>query len=162
NASGVWNVGSLSKGASTVLTLTATVNSGTVNQTIFDTASAQAKEIDPNPANNTGSASLTIQPSADLNVTQQLDDLKPIQGELIHYTITVDNNAGPEAGTGVKLSDVLSSNLTFQSASTSVGSFDRATGVWNLGSLAQGASATLVIAARVNPNSLDQQVSNVA
>src|SRR5207249_210029 len=94
--------------------------------------------------------------------TQQLDDPKPIEGELIHYSITVDNRAGPEEATGVRLSDVLSNNLTFQSALPSAGSFDSATRVWTVGSLAKGASATLVIAARVNPHTVTQQVSNVA
>ncbi len=103
-----------------------------------------------------------MQPSADLAVSQTLDDPKPIEGEVIHFTITVDDMAGPEAATGVRVTDLLPANVTFQSATPSVGTFDAGTGVWTVGSIGSGGSATLVIAARVGASTAGQLLANTA
>jgi uncharacterized repeat protein (TIGR01451 family) len=71
-------------------------------------------------------------------------------GSTIVYTITV-TNSGPDTATGVQVTDALPSRLSLVSAEASQGAFTVATGVWNVGELEPGASATLALTANVGP-----------
>jgi uncharacterized repeat protein (TIGR01451 family) len=73
-----------------------------------------ADEPDPNPGNNTGTATLTPL-YADLAVTKTVDKPQPNVGDTITYTVTLTNN-GTATATGVELTDVLPANVTFVSA----------------------------------------------
>jgi uncharacterized repeat protein (TIGR01451 family) len=101
-----------------------------------------------------GSQSVTItvpgeeDPSADLSVTKS-DFADPVLvGGSIVWTITVEN-AGPDAATGVILTDVMPTGVTFVSAEPSVGSCSESGGTvtCELGSLAAGESATVALVA---------------
>jgi uncharacterized repeat protein (TIGR01451 family) len=63
----------------------------------------------------------------------------------VTYTLIV-SNAGPDAATGVEVTDKLSSLVTFVSATASQGAYDAASGVWTVGTVGNGAQATLLIA----------------
>ena len=69
-------------------------------------------------------------------------------GQVVPYTVTVTNN-GPDAATGVTVLDKLPTGLILQSA-TPVGAYAPGTGMWTVGSLASGASATLTLTVRIN------------
>jgi uncharacterized repeat protein (TIGR01451 family) len=72
-------------------------------------------------------------------------------GDTITYLITVTNN-GPDAATGVRMTDTFpTAGLDFVDADPSQGSYNAGTGIWEVGSLASGASATLEITAEVLP-----------
>src|SRR5262249_7505674 len=58
-------------------------------------------------------------------------------------------NAGPDAATGVQLTDLLPAGLTFVSATPSQGTYSSSTGLWNVGTVATGTPATLAIVATV-------------
>src|SRR5262249_16758326 len=73
----------------------------------------------------------------------------PNVGNTIHYTLTLTNQ-GPDPATGVMVSDPLPAGLTYISSTPSQGLYDPATGVWSFGTLADKATATLVITAQVN------------
>jgi uncharacterized repeat protein (TIGR01451 family) len=62
------------------------------------------------------------------------------------FTVTA-TNAGPSTATSVVVTDVLPANLGFASAAPSQGAYVPGTGVWTVGALASGASATLGITA---------------
>ena len=161
SSTGIWTIASLANGGTTTLILTAMINAGTVGQTITESAAITAAgQADPSSANNAASVPILVKPSADLAVSQTLDDTKPIEGEIIHYTITVDDKAGPEAASGVRLTDVLPAGVTFQGATPSTGTFDSTTGVWSLGALANRGTATLVIAAKVNKGTVTDLLTN--
>ena len=53
----------------------------------------------------------------------------------------------PQRATGVVVTDLLPSGLTYVSSLASVGTYDPITGVWNIGGLANGANATLTLVA---------------
>ena len=72
-----------------------------------------------------------------------------LTGELVTYAIQITNR-GPAAATGVIVTDNLPFGATYDSATTSQGTFSGGSGVvtFNLGSLAAGAGAQLTVVAR--------------
>ncbi|GAB4457556.1 MAG: hypothetical protein Kow00120_26540 [Anaerolineae bacterium] len=88
-------------------------------------------------------------PTADLAVTKAVNNATPGAGDAIQYTITVANN-GPADATGVEVADALPAGVTHSAHVASQGAYDPAAGVWAVGSLGNGASATLTIDATVD------------
>src|SRR5262249_51760636 len=83
--------------------------------------------------------------SADLAVAKTASPNPATVGSNLTYTITVTNN-GPDAATGVSTSDALPAGVAYVSATSSQGTCSGASIVTcNLGSLANGASATVAI-----------------
>lgn len=77
-------------------------------------------------------------------ITKVVDNASPLYGSIITYTITVVNN-GPDASTYVVVKDIWPANgLKFI---TSTGTYDPATGIWNVGELGSSEIATLTITA---------------
>ena len=85
-------------------------------------------------------------PVGDLSLAQTVSDAYPRVGDQITYTVTVQN-AGPDAS-DVVVRDLLPSGVSFVSSSAG-GGYDAGTGLWSVGSLGAGGSATLTIAATV-------------
>ncbi len=141
---GVWTVGNLANGASASLSLVATVTTHTL---LTNTATASATTYDPTPANNAASATVNV-PDANLAVAKTVNDPTPEIGANVTFTVTVTNN-GPDAAAGVTIADALPAGLTFVSSAPSIGSYNSGTGVWTVGNLANGASATLGLVATV-------------
>ena len=71
-------------------------------------------------------------------------------GSNVDWTITLDN-AGPDAATNVTLADVLPVGLVYVSTvSSTQGAYNSGTGVWTVGTVASGATHTIVIRTRLN------------
>ena len=139
-----WNVGTIAAGGRAVLSVTARFDGpGRVTNTAQITASDQ-----PDPTPN-APASVTV-PSqiADLSLTKSVSNTLPNAGSNVTYTVTL-SNAGPDAATGVVVSDALPAGLAFVSASPSQGAYDATTGDWVVGTVANGANATLNVVAQV-------------
>ncbi len=86
---------------------------------------------------------------ADLELEKSVDDPTPNVGDDVTFTITVTNQ-GPDNATGVAVADTLPADLTLVgSGSASQGSYNAATGVWTVGALNVGASATLELTTTV-------------
>jgi len=93
--------------------------------------------------------SWTAPDSADLSIDKTVDDPTPEVGQTITFTLTVSND-GPDTATNVEVTDQLPSTAyTFVSASGD-GTYDDATGVWDIGSINSGADASIDIDATVN------------
>ena len=80
--------------------------------------------------------------SADVGVSLALDTAEAALGDTVTMTV-VASNAGPLSATAWEVRDTIPSGLSFVSSSTTVGSYDDATGVWTIGDLAPGAMDTL-------------------
>src|SRR4030042_2655765 len=99
--------------------------------------------------------------SADLGVTMAVDNQAPNEGDTITYTITM-TNSGPDNATNIEVTDILPAGLAYVSNSPSQGSYNGASGVWAVGSLANGANATLNLMATVDPGTGDTTATNTA
>ncbi len=96
--------------------------------------------------------------SADLEVTKTANTTTINCASSFTYTVTVKNNGAATAGS-VVVTDVLPAGLVFASATASQGAYNNTTGEWTVGTLANGASATLSIAVTVDCNALN--LSNI-
>ena len=63
-----------------------------------------AIKLDPNPANNQTTATITVSPLVDLKLTKVASNPTPAAGGTVSYTLTLINN-GPSPATGVTLTD---------------------------------------------------------
>jgi uncharacterized repeat protein (TIGR01451 family) len=144
SSSGQWSIGALANGATATLTITVDVASA---GDYTNTATVTGDQHDPNPANNSASASLSTR-VADIAVVKVSDKPAPTVGTTVIYTIAVTNN-GPDAATLLVIHDGLPGGLTYISSTPSAGTYDPITGDWTIGGLANGAAVTLDISARV-------------
>ncbi|MGQ0723255.1 MAG: FG-GAP-like repeat-containing protein [Candidatus Eiseniibacteriota bacterium] len=150
SGTGVWTVGTLASSAFATLDVTATVDPGTAGTTILATASrAASTPTDGNAANDSDSETITVR-SADLAVTHVVDDPAPPENGTIVYTVTV-TNVGPDGASGVVVTDLLPTGVTYLSDLASQGTYASGTGVWAVGALANSAFATLDVTATVDP-----------
>ena len=132
-------IGTLANGASGTVTI---VVRPTAAGTLTNTASVSGTEPDPTPANNSATATTTVTAAADLALTKA-DAPDPVQvRNPLTYTLTA-TNTGPSPATGVTVTDTLPSGVTFVSASP--GCSGTTTVTCTLGTLANGASATVSI-----------------
>ncbi|MGH2595871.1 MAG: DUF7507 domain-containing protein [Actinomycetota bacterium] len=153
----------LAVGAVWTITVTVTVPLDATSGTVTNTATVVGAG-DTDPSNDSASETTTIGVvggSADLVLTKTVDDASPHEGDTITYTVTVTNN-GPDDATGVQVTDVLPGGVTYISDSPTQGSYDAASGVWDVGSLAFGESATLQIQAGVNSGTGGSTITNGA
>jgi uncharacterized repeat protein (TIGR01451 family) len=154
SGTGVWTVGTLASGASATLQITATVTTQGVKTNIAQVSTSDPFDPDSTPGNSIATeddqASAVVTPNAtDLSLTKTVDNAAPALGDNVTFTVTVTNN-GPLAASGVLVSDQLPAGLTFVSSTPSgTTTYNSATGVWSVGALASGASATLSVVATV-------------
>ena len=97
---------------------------------------------------------------SDLVVTKTVSDTTPDAGQTITYTLGVTNN-GPVAATNISLVDVLPAGLTYVShAASGSTTWSNVTGMWTIGTLNNGQSATLTITATVNAGTAGSVITN--
>ncbi len=146
--SGLWNIGDLAAGASCVLQLVATVEAGTGGRTIYNSVSiASFDQMQEQQLQAVLLIPVTVR-AADLRLLKNVDDPTPIQGEQVDFTVLVTNQ-GPDTAFAVVAADTLPAGLLFQGAVADQGSYSEVTGLWTLGTLAVGETATLVLTAEV-------------
>jgi len=142
-------LGTLAPAASTSLTITVLVSlpyTGS-NPLLNSAAVATVNEVDTVVPNNTGAASSALA-VADLQVVKTIDNPTPGIGNNVVFTLVATNN-GPDGASAVQVVDLLPAGYAYVSSNASQGSYAAPTGVWTIGNLANGASATLTITATV-------------
>ncbi|MFC1874388.1 DUF11 domain-containing protein, partial [Chloroflexota bacterium] len=85
----------------------------------------------------------------------------PNTGDNITYTITVTNN-GPGNAINIDVFDFLPFIVSYVSDSPSQGSYDDSIGIWFMGDLNDGLSATLNITVTVWATHADGTITNTA
>jgi len=147
-----------SGGAASLNFFTFINKSGDLSVTLTKTSQS---EYDPNNANNVRTRTLPIPQQVDIKVVQNVDNIAPVIGEIITYTILIENN-GPGNATGLTIKDLLPEGLTFLSANTNgIGSYDENTGIWTIGNFNSKETATLTIKAIVNDNANNTVINSV-
>ncbi len=158
-----WTIGDLDNGEFATLDLEIIVGTLTEPATYFaqietaspnDTDATAGNDTDQTP-NEDDEAAITItQPSIDLelNVTSNISSANI--GDATTLTLTVSNIGGTNA-TGVSIADVFPTELQFNSSNATDGSYT--SGIWTIGDLDSGETATLNIDATVGnfTNSID-------
>ena len=139
-------VGDLEPGATA--TFTSVMTTGTAG-VYTNTASVTADQPEAVAGNNTVSENTTFKVPADLSLTKTVAPQAVNIGGQVVFTITVANG-GPAATSGVQVADALPAGYTYVSATASQGDYTPGTGLWNVGALANGATANLRITATVN------------
>lgn len=140
---GILNIDSLNIGESKIINIKTLVNK---TGTFINEASVSGNEYDWNLKNNNDSASLNVNPSADLAVEILVNDTNPKFNSLVKWTLRVTNN-GPDEATGVVVCDLLSKDLIYLS---STGNYDVKSGLWNIETLESGKSVSIDIVTLVN------------
>lgn len=86
--------------------------------------------------------------TADLRLAMTADNASPGVGQNVTFTLTV-NNDGPDAASGVAVQNLLPAGMTYVSNTPSQGTFNPATGIWTVGTIANAGVSTLGIVATV-------------
>ena len=85
----------------------------------------------------------------DLGVSASVSDATPAEGDSLAWTSVV-RNEGPVAASSIVVTQVLPPGVTYLAHGQSRGAYSPATGAWQVGTLAPGDSAKLVIGTRVD------------
>ena len=80
--------------------------------------------------------------------SQSVSNAAPNVGDTITYVVTLSNN-GPDAATGVQVTDLVPTGVMFVSATPSQGTYNSVTGLWTVGSVTTTAPQTLTLTATV-------------
>ncbi|MCA9010516.1 MAG: DUF11 domain-containing protein, partial [Planctomycetaceae bacterium] len=171
---GVWTIGNLAPGATATLTATLTVDGSAADNLVIDNTAEllTVNETDTDQNNNSASVSTDIDRNVDIEITKLATPTSVIAGSNtgnLVYTVTA-RNLGPSNASGVTVSDtdVLTLNLPpgvslVSAIGSGATSFNSATGIWTIGNLASGASATLTVTLSVGAATSDNStITNTA
>ena len=92
--------------------------------------------------------------------TLQSADATPAEGDSVTFLITVTNNGSAQA-TNVSLTDSLPAGITATGDAVSQGSYVPGTGLWSVGTLANGANATLTLTGTVDSGQGGNTITNI-
>jgi uncharacterized repeat protein (TIGR01451 family) len=152
NASnGVWDVGTISGNRFETMTIRAIVDSTGSFTNAAEVIAANEADFDSIPGDGVGDDfdSVTFATAAaDLRLVKTVDNAAPNLRTNVNFTVIVSNE-GPNSASGVTVLDNLPSGMTFVSSSDP-SAYNPSNGIWNVGTLADGASASLTILASVD------------
>ena len=151
---GIWTVGDITSGNTSVINITATVNA-TGNYTNVAEVSA-ADNFDPNSTPNNGVTTeddyfeITIVPVpvADVSIVKTVNDMNPTTGDVVTFTITVSND-GPSTATGISVEDIMPDGFGNITAITAGSNLTGSTLTWDGLSVASGDDVVLEFSAEV-------------
>ena len=149
---GVWTIGAIPAAGTARLTVGATVKpTGPYDLTATITTSSPT---DPNPADNTATASVVPNANADLGIAFSAVPTSPAVGASVSITVEVVNG-GPASTTGVTARFKPPAGYTVTGSSTTAssgsgGTYDGASGDWTIGAMPAAGTARLTVTATVN------------
>ncbi|HEX4965895.1 MAG TPA: IPTL-CTERM sorting domain-containing protein [Thermoanaerobaculia bacterium] len=138
---GLWTVGAVAASGSVTLHVVATVD--TTDMACNPAQITAVTPLDTNPANNSSGVCVTAPNSADVAVTVT-SPASVFVGQTIHYLVKV-TNSGADTAYSLNLQQAIP-GFSMLPGTASAGSYNPATGLWNLASLGKGFTETLDIA----------------
>ena len=160
---GVWTIGTLASGATVTLTLEGTVDVGEGGNAITNvTTAAAGDQVDPTTVGDDLEEEIIVNDAANLVTVKTLASTNstPTEGDTVIFQIAVVNNGGAQA-TNVSLTDSLPAGITYTANTTTQGTYDPATGVWTIGTLDDGAVATITLTGTVDVGQAGNTITNV-
>jgi gliding motility-associated-like protein/uncharacterized repeat protein (TIGR01451 family) len=140
-----WEAGNISANSSRQIIIYAIV----IPSANYDqTALVSALQHDANLADNTALNGIL---DSNLSIAMSLDNPNATTDDEVVFKITLTNN-GPWNAGNVIVHDRVPDGYTYLGATTLNGSYNPETGIWSLPELTSGASAELLISAKVNPS----------
>ncbi|MDX6191255.1 gliding motility-associated C-terminal domain-containing protein [Flavobacterium sp. Fl-318] len=161
----LWQNLSLANGGALNLTFDATVNATGTYVNTAEVTKSDLPDPDSTPNNNIPTeddqddATIVIE-SADLSLQKTVVPTIVSIGDNVVFTVVV-TNSGPNNATNVSVRDQLPVGYTYVS-DTGAGAYNDATGIWTVGNLNNGNSATLTITATVKTTTVVNGYQNIA
>ena len=163
-----WTSLSIANGGSITLTYTAKVNAPGVGVSYTNTAQVTAADqFDPNstpnndvPTENDQDAVTPTVKQADLSLSKTISNTTPNVGDVVTFTITV-NNAGPDAATGVAIEDKLPNGYTNIQNISNAGIYAADTIKWSNKTIAVNDSLTLTFQAKIAASAVGVSYQNL-
>ena len=146
--------GTLAPGASLTITFQAVVSTPPPAGALTNRASVYSST---QPAISASVTNCVV--SADVGVQKLVTTNQPFSAQIIEY-ILVATNSGPSTATGIKITDLLPSQVQYNSHSN--GTYNNVSGVWTIGSLAVNTATTLYINVTVREGYEGRGITNTA
>ncbi len=127
---------------------------------VTNTVSVSSPTTDPGSTNNSSSATVPVQSSADLSLVKTVDNSNPLPGDTVTFTINL-SNAGPSDAANVRVREQLPAGLAAQSITANLGAYDAGTGIWTLPRVPANSGATLTVIATVTASGPVQNTAEV-
>ncbi len=136
-----------------------------VNESMLPAGYIQTAGVDPETVDVSSGGTIDIgndgyQKQADLLTTKTVNNTTPYVGDTVTYTLRVINNGSAEA-TNVSLTDILPTGITYSGNTLTQGTYNSATGLWDIGTLADGADANLTLSGTVNSGTSSSTITNI-
>ena len=136
---------------STTFTMTYLTNDQDCGQ-LVNTVRAEGHPVDGSATvidESSWTVNVICDEKADIKIEKTVDNPTPQCDDNVNFTIKV-TNLGPNSSSGIEVTDLLPNGLNYVSSTASQGSYNSTTGIWNVGTLASGAFATLTIKVKVD------------
>ena len=160
----LWTLGEMGVGEVQTATVVATIDIGQGGASLLNEAAlTQINEIESNSANDVDTAVVNVR-GTDLQLTKTAANSVVDVGDVVTFTITIDNN-GPDSTSGVEVMDMFPASLTYGGVdSISSGNYNSGTAVWtvNDASFNNGETHTLVLTGTVPASAAGTDVTNTA
>ncbi|MFI2743108.1 gliding motility-associated C-terminal domain-containing protein, partial [Zhouia sp. PK063] len=134
----------------------------TVTWTTDQNTSVTVSYDNVTPCAGTETATLDVQVTtcSDLKIAITVDNTTPLVGNLVKFTVTVDNE-GTTDFTNVKVDNMLPDGYDYISHLASRGGYDPITGVWSIQSFPNSVNAKLEVTAEVKANNAYLNVAEI-
>ena len=165
SATGLWTIGTLNESGVATIELTGTIDVGEGGNTITNiTTAATGDQPDPSTAGDDLDESVVVDANADLVTVKTLSsgNATPLEGDVVTFEIEVTNNGTAQA-TNVSLIDLLPVGLTATAGNGVVtqGTYDAATGLFDIGTLNIGETAILTLEGTVDVGEGGNTITNI-
>ncbi|TDW15039.1 DUF7507 domain-containing protein [Kribbella kalugense] len=156
------SLGTIAAGGNAVVVIRVAV-AAAQTAAITNTGSVTSTTSDPDPSNNDDSVTTDVQRVADIEVIKTSDEASAAAGGGVTYRLTVVNH-GPSDATAVTAADTLPTGLTLTKADPDQGTCTTAgqNVSCDLGTIAAGKTATVVITAALDPAYTGKSLANTA
>ena len=148
-----WQIGGSQAGATVACTVTVSV---LATGTITNVATVDGNETEVTEENNADPDTLVVPAAVDLTIQKVASPTSATVGDQVTYTLTV-NNLGPDAGTGVVVTDPLPAQVSY--VSDTCGGANTPPWTWQIGNLAAGATVTCDVTVTASSSG---EITNIA